>query len=94
MLTLGTPAYVANLSAILDKVVTVHHGPTPEIIVESADSATGIWAMEDKLWVEPSSALPFVWMHGYGQYHERYERLSDGCRIKDIRLSRLRVDIG
>jgi hypothetical protein len=31
-------------------------------------------------------------MHGYGHYHETYERTDDGWRIKTITLTRLRVD--
>ncbi len=93
MLTHGASRYVANLAAILKNVETVHHGHTPEIVIESADSATGIWAMEDKLWVQPGSSLPFTFMHGYGHYHERYVRGADGWRIKEVRLSRLRVDV-
>jgi hypothetical protein len=94
MLIHGAAQYVANLASILEKVTTVHHGHVPEISIESADSASGIWPMEDKLWVEPGSALPFSWMHGYGHYHERYVRLNGEWRIKETRLSRLRVDVG
>ena len=93
MLTHGSEAYVAGLSAMLQHVVTVHHGHMAEIEVHSATEASGIWAMEDKLWVPEGSPLPFRFMHGYGHYHERYVRLDDGWRISAIRLSRLRVDV-
>ncbi len=93
MLTHGAAAYVAKLAPVLDHIVTVHHGHMPEITIESPDSATGIWAMEDKLWVRPESELPFRRMHGYGHYHERYVRIDGEWRIAEIRLSRLRVDI-
>ncbi len=93
MLIQGSEAYVANLSAILENVVTVHHGHMAEIQLHSADAASGIWAMEDKLWVPEGSALPFRFMHGYGHYHETYVRLGDGWRIQTIRLSRIRVDL-
>jgi len=94
MLTQGAAPYVAKLAPILEKVTTVHHGHMPEITILSANEATGIWAMEDKLWADDDSGLPFRWMHGYGHYHERYVRLEGEWRIKDIRLSRLRVDAG
>ena len=93
-LTHGAASYIAKLAPILDQVTTVHHGHMPEITIESPDSARGIWAMEDKLWVQEGSSLPFRWLHGYGHYHERYVRLDDGWRISEIRLSRLRVDAG
>ena len=49
-LTRGAATYVANLAPLLQDVITVHHGHSPEIAVVSASEATGIWAMEDKLW--------------------------------------------
>lgn len=92
-LTHGAAPYVAKLAPILQDVATVHHGHMPEITIESPTEATGIWAMEDKLWPGAGSDLPFRFMHAYGHYHERYVRLADGWRIKAIRLSRLRVDV-
>jgi hypothetical protein len=93
-LTHGAAEYVAKLAPILEHVQTVHHGHMPEITIENVDSATGIWAMEDKLWVKEGALLPFQWMHGYGHYHERYVRISGEWRIQEIRLSRIRVDAG
>jgi len=90
----GATAYVEPLAAMLQGVDTVHHGHMSEITIESSDSAHGIWAMEDKLWPRPGSALPFRWLHGYGHYHERYVKQEDGWRIAEIRLTRLRVDLG
>lgn len=93
-LTHGAAAYVAKLAPILQNIETVHHGHMPEIMIESADSATGIWAMEDKLWVQEGSSMPFKWLHGYGHYHERYIRIDGAWRIAEVRLTRLRVDAG
>jgi hypothetical protein len=94
MLIHGAAAYVASLAPILQDVSTVHHGHMPEIQVHSPTMASGVWAMEDKLWVSEGSPLPFRFMHGYGHYHETYVRLADGWRIKTIRLTRLRIDAG
>jgi len=72
-------------------VVTVHHGHMPEIEITSPTTARGIWAMEDMLrW--PAGA-PMREMHGYGHYHETYEKVDGRWRIKTIQLSRLRVDV-
>jgi len=71
-------------------VVTVHHGHMSEIEVTSPTTATGIWAMEDKLrW--PSGAS-LGEMHGYGHYHETYVKVDGAWRIKTLTLTRLRVD--
>jgi SnoaL-like domain len=89
----GAAPYIAFIRPTLQNVSTVHHGHMPEISFVSATEATGIWAMEDKLWPAPDSELPFRFLHGYGHYHERYVRLADGWRIQAIRLTRLRVDV-
>lgn len=92
MLMQGAAQYVAMLSPILQPLVTVHHGHTPEINVISPIEAKGIWAMEDKLWA-PEGAMPWKFLHGYGHYHETYDKNSGRWLIKSIRLSRLRVDM-
>lgn len=90
----GADAYVRPLAAMLQDVVTVHHGHMAEIEVISPTLARGVWAMEDKLWPASTSVLPFRWLHGYGHYHERYVKQNDRWRIAEIRLTRLRVDVG
>lgn len=89
----GAANYVAGLAPLLQDVITVHHGHSPEIQVVSASEATGIWAMEDKLWPGDGSPLPFRHLHGYGHYHERYLRWEGEWRISEIRLSRLHVEV-
>jgi hypothetical protein len=75
------------LAQTLADVVTVHHGHMPEIELTSPTTATGIWSMEDMLrWPEGHE------MHGYGHYHETYEKVGGAWRIKSSRLSRLRMD--
>jgi len=95
-LFIGGAAFVAALRGFIEPLVTVHHGHTPEIDITSDTTAQGIWAMEDKLWLPDAaeSALPFKHLHGYGHYHETYERGADGrWLIKSSRLSRLRIDM-
>ena len=89
-ITEGNREIAAFVRGVVGDVTTVHHGHTPEIEITSPTTATGIWAMEDKLrWPEDA---PLGSMHGYGHYHETYERVADGWRIKTLRLSRLRID--
>jgi hypothetical protein len=89
-ITRGAAQIAAMVRTVVGPVVTVHHGHMPEIEITSPTSARGVWAMEDKLrWPEGS---PVRTMHGYGHYHETYERTPDGWRIKTTTLSRLRVD--
>ena len=84
--------FMAMLRSNIEDVVTVHHGHMPEIELTSPTTATGIWAMEDHLWW-PEGA-PLKHLHGYGHYHETYEKGADGTwRIKSLLLTRLRVDL-
>jgi len=93
MLIHGAASYLAMLTPMMDRTVTVHHGHMPEINMEDADNARGIWAMEDWVWPGPDSDLPFRALHGWGHYHERYRRTDDGWRIAAIRLTRLKIEI-
>lgn len=82
----GADEFLAFLEPTLADVVTVHHGHMPEIELTSATTARGIWAMEDML------RWPDTDMHGYGHYHETYEKVDGDWRIKSSTLTRLRMD--
>jgi uncharacterized protein (TIGR02246 family) len=86
----GPTEIVDLVRGAIEAVQTVHHGHTPEIDVTSPTTAEGVWAMEDMLrWPEGG---PIRSMHGYGHYHETYERIEGQWFIKRITLTRLRVD--
>jgi hypothetical protein len=89
----GAAPYVAGLAPILQNITTVHHGHMPEIDILSETSAAGVWAMEDLLWVGPGAPVPYRTLHGFGHYHETYEKIDGHWRIKTIRLSRLRIEV-
>ena len=83
----GGDVFMTFLQGVIGDVITVHHGHMPEITVTSPTTATGIWAMEAKLrWPDGTE------MHGYGHYHETYEKADGAWRIKTLTLTRLRVD--
>jgi len=89
-ITRGNQAIADFVRNAIGDVVTVHHGHMPEIDVTSPTAATGVWSMEDMLrW--PDGA-PLGEMHGYGHYHEEYEKQDGRWRISKLRLTRLRVD--
>jgi hypothetical protein len=84
----GRDRFVATCAEVLAGAVTVHHGHMPEVEVTGAGSASGVWAMEDD--VDWGDGRAF---HGYGHYHERYQRDPDGTwRIAALTLKRLRLD--
>ena len=83
----GADEFMAFLRETIDEVVTVHHCHTPEIDLTSATTASGVWAMEDMLrWPNGNE------LHGYGHYHETYEKLDGQWQITRCELTRLRMD--
>jgi len=89
--TTGDREITAFVRESIEDVTTVHHGHTPEIDVTSPTTAAGVWAMEDHLWWPEGS--PIMSMHGYGHYHETYEKTQGRWRIKSTTLTRLRTDV-
>lgn len=90
-ITTGAAEIAAFVRGAVGEVVTVHHGHMPEIEIVSDSAARGVWAMEDMLrWPE---GAPIRGLHGYGHYHETYEKVAGRWLIKTITLTRLRVDV-
>lgn len=90
-ITTGVKEFLPYLQQNIQGVVTVHHGHMPEITLTSPTTATGIWAMEDRLWWPDGH--PLSYLHGYGHYHEDYLKTGSGWRIRKMTLTRLRRDI-
>ncbi|HET6506983.1 MAG TPA: SDR family oxidoreductase [Baekduia sp.] len=89
----GRAEIVAQVSAGLEGVTTVHHGHMPEIDVLDATHAEGIWAMEDLLVYDAGHPSGLARCHGYGHYHERYVKGADGrWRIAHLVLTRLHLE--
>jgi uncharacterized protein (TIGR02246 family) len=84
----GGDTFLAYISASLAERVTVHQCHTPEITLTSPSSATGIWAMEDRVQLGDGREL-----NGFGHYHEVYEKFEGSWRIRASTLTRLRMDI-
>jgi SnoaL-like domain len=89
----GRQHIIDFVSGQLEGVTTCHHGHMPEIELTSPTTATGIWAMEDHLWLAEGHPLGFRHLHGYGHYHETYEKIDGHWYIKTLKLTRLRIDI-
>jgi len=84
----GADEFMTFLRGTIGDVVTVHQGHMPEITLISPTSASGIWALEDRLRYEDGSEL-----QGFGHYHETYEKTGTEWRIKTLTLTRLRMDV-
>jgi hypothetical protein len=91
---IGVDAIIAWTSSRADGQVSVHHGHMPDIEIHNADTASGVWAMEDLLFKteEQARRLGYSYLHGFGHYHETYARGPAGWRIRSTKLTRLHVE--
>ena len=48
---IGREPIVELVRRAVTDAITVHHGHMPEITIESVDTAVGVWAMEDHLFL-------------------------------------------
>jgi SnoaL-like domain len=71
--------------------ISVHHGHSPIIEITSDTTATGIWAMEDRLYRGKKHLQGAGFVLGFGHYHETYVKLEAGWRIRTSKLTRLRA---
>ena len=90
----GVDNIVALASGVFKGAVSIHHGHMPIIEFTSADTATGIWAMEDIIYFSKENLFEgkYTHLHGFGHYHEEYVRTPAGWRIKGLQLNRLRIE--
>ncbi len=66
----GRENVIAFLAPSLEGVITCHHGHTSEIAITGPDTASGTWAMEDRLdWLPDKGGAYIV---GAGWYEEQY----------------------
>ena len=84
----GADAFLDFLRPTLEGAVTVHQGHMPEIELLGPTTASGVWALEDRIiWSNG------VRLQGYGHYYETYEKSQGEWRIKSSRLTRLHVEL-
>lgn len=84
----GREPFIAFLKVSLGLAETHHQGFDPDIKVTSATKAEGVWRMEDVL-----NFGGLIAVHGYGFYHEKYEKADGKWVIKYSRLERTRIDL-
>jgi len=73
-------------------VISVHHAHMAEIEFQTPDKASGIWALEDTLWFGPNSRAPGKHIHSFGHLNDSYARIGGRWLIKDVAITRLRID--
>jgi uncharacterized protein (TIGR02246 family) len=88
--TSGRANIVTFVRKTVEPAITVHHGHMPEVEVTSPTTGSAIFAMEDLIWWP--EGLRRRTLHGWGHYHETYEKIDGKWLIKTLRLTRLRVE--
>lgn len=79
---------IENVRRLMGDRITVHHSHTPEITFESSTRAKGIWAMEDMIFDAGTKELL---IHGFGFYHETYEKRGGQWLFTSRQLKRTHV---
>jgi uncharacterized protein (TIGR02246 family) len=82
----GATGIVERVRSYLEGGFSVHHGHMPELTIDG-DRAHGVWSMEDYVGL-PTGEI----FRGYGHYDEDYVRWTDGWRIANSVLTRLRFE--
>jgi hypothetical protein len=88
----GRDEMVRQIAAYLKNAQTVHQVNHHEIELLTSTTAQAIWSVEDILTFSDPAEAPFTVIHGYGYYHERYEKEAEEWRITGFRLDRLKLD--
>jgi hypothetical protein len=88
--TRGIDAVISFLRDHLEGKTTVHHVHSPEIKLTGDATASGTWAMEDRLWWRCDGQEH--WLHGFGHYEETYQKHDGHWLIASRRLVRVRVE--
>ena len=87
--------FLPGVDTALHGGITVHHVHSPEISFQSDVNATGIWAMQDRLFFPPDVAglAKASRIAGAGHYHETYRRIDGQWLFDRVRLTRLHLAI-
>jgi ketosteroid isomerase-like protein len=80
----GRKEILKTLPAMMDALITVHHGHHYDIELTSATTARATWAMYDNLQALGSHAS----REGFGWYDEEYVKVDGEWKIKFTTLSR------
>lgn len=91
----GRDAAVKQIRSSVASARTAHQVHSPEIMLDGANRAQVIWAMQDRVvWGEEQAArIGRSGLTGYGHYHERYVRQDGEWKIAALRLTRLHIDM-
>jgi hypothetical protein len=88
----GRQAVVELIRQTAGTAKTVHHGHTPEIVIDDPAHAHGTWAMHDRYMERPTDGAPAHGFEGFGFYEDTYDFDGQAWRISASRLRRLGIE--
>ncbi len=89
----GADAFVAEAENVTAGAKTLHHGHMPELTIDGANDAHGLWMLADYLeWPPDPETRERRGMKGYWQYEETYRKVDDVWKIASLRLRPRRID--
>lgn len=88
----GRQEVMRLVPAYLNHAQSVHQVTHHEIELLTLTTAQGVWALEEILTFFDPADSPSAVIHGFGYYHERYEKSAGQWRITGFRLERLKLD--
>ncbi len=88
----GREEVMRQVPAYLKSAQSVHLVQHHEIELLTPTTARGIWAVEDIITFFDPVHSPSAVIHGFGYYHEHYEKSAGQWRITGYRLERLKLD--
>ena len=91
-----TYAEIDSLITRLANSLSIHQVFSSELELTSPDEASGIWAMEDIVFLDPEAAsvASFSVLHGFGHYRETYRKVDGRWRIVTLDLTRIHRETG
>lgn len=87
----GGDTIIEFIKAAIGTSHSMHHGHGHEVTLHSETEASGVIAMEDRVWDARRETLT---LHGGGHYHETYKKVDGAWRIHTSKITRLHVFIG
>jgi hypothetical protein len=88
----GRDEVMSRMPAYFRHAHTVYQVKHHEIAVLTATTTQAIWAEEDIVTFFDPMHSPSAVIHGFGCYHERYEKAAGEWHITGFRLERLKLD--
>lgn len=87
----GRESWPDSPSPVGPRIVTVHQGNDPDIVVDNPRHASAIWSFTDRFFLPAGG--PFERLTGWGRYHDTYVHEDGSWKLATTRITRLRIEV-